>query len=311
MSNDNWREKFDFGVVLATCALLVTLPIAGLMLNEYAKVHLSYATYQQNAENDRQATSNEISKTCFGRESIAFSECITEKLATYYKQQATNQDLQAQQDMAYWAKALFFLGILQFAFSTAGIFFIWRSLALNRDAVNAAVEGNAHALEANTQQRTSTERELRAYVSVAPNGINPTKVRDAVIGHVVVKNVGQVIAQEVTVTVNMQILLGKQHTLFRASTVNNQAIGSMHPNVEIILGSYEIISNKERPTVSNVTKDATQREYIYVWGRVSYTDGFENPRWTDFCFRYDTDNWAKEGVPKEKARYQPLANTAT
>lgn len=145
MSDGSWRKKFDFGIVLAVCGLLIILPIAGLMLSEYAKIHRANAAYQQNAEKDRAAASEEISRSCFNSDFAIFSECITEKIATFYKQQATNQDLQAQQDMAYWAKALFFLGALQFILSSAGIYFIWRSLALNRDAVDVATKTNKFA----------------------------------------------------------------------------------------------------------------------------------------------------------------------
>ena len=140
MFRGNWRKDLEFGLIVAVCALLVILPISGLLLSEYAEVHRANAAYQQNAERDREATSEEISKSCFNADFVIFSKCVTDKIGTYYNQQATNQDLQAQQDMAYWAKTIFFLGIAQLAFSGFGIYFIWRSLELNRAAVNIARE---------------------------------------------------------------------------------------------------------------------------------------------------------------------------
>lgn len=140
MLRGNWRKELEFGLIVAVCALLIILPISGLLLSEYAEVHRANAAYQQNAEHDRSAASEVISKTCFNADFAIFSKCITEKIAAYYHQQSTNQDLQAQQDMAYWAKTIFFLGIAQLAFSGFGIYFIWRSLELNRDAVTIARE---------------------------------------------------------------------------------------------------------------------------------------------------------------------------
>ena len=166
MSDSNWREKFDFGVVLAVCALLIILPIAGLMLSEYAKVHRTNAAYQQNAEKDRKTASEEISKACFKPDPVTFSTCITEKLATYYKQQATNQDLQAQQDMAYWAKTLFFLGIFQLVFSATGIYFIWHTLDLNRSTLKLAIENNEIA-------RDTYVNEHRPLLKVSPIEVGP------------------------------------------------------------------------------------------------------------------------------------------
>lgn len=140
MSGSNWRKDFEFGLIALACALLIALPILGLMLGEYAEVHRANATYQENAERDRKATSEVISKACFETDFAIFSKCITEKIAAYYEQQATNQDLQAQQDMAYWAKTLLILGIFQLGFSAFGIYFIWRSLELNRAAITIARE---------------------------------------------------------------------------------------------------------------------------------------------------------------------------
>ena len=159
MLGSNWRKDLEFGLIVAACALILALPIGGLLLAEYAKVHGTFAAYQQNAERDRKATSEEISKTCFKSDFIAFSTCINEKVAAYYKQQATNQDLKAQQDMAYWAKALLFVGLIQLGFSGAGIILVLRSLDLTRIATNAAVESNR-------DNREIGEAQIRSYVTI-------------------------------------------------------------------------------------------------------------------------------------------------
>ena len=72
---------------------------------------------------------------------------------------ATILDLQAQQGMAFWAMALFILGIVQAGISGIGIIFIWRSLSLNRDAVQAAVNANANSLK-------TMKAELRPWIKI-------------------------------------------------------------------------------------------------------------------------------------------------
>jgi hypothetical protein len=138
MSDGDWRKELGFGLIALACALLICLPIAGLMLNEYAEVHRANAAYQQNAEKDRKDATKKIEASCFATDRAVVRECLRNKIEAYYKQQATNYDLQAQQDMAYWAKAVFFLGAMQLILSVVGIRFVWRSLQFNAKAVEAA-----------------------------------------------------------------------------------------------------------------------------------------------------------------------------
>ena len=54
--------------------------------------------------------------------------------------------------------------------------------------------------------------------------------------------------------------------------------------------------------------------WLYVWGEVRYNDGFDNDRFTKFCFRYNmagaSPDPAKEGISKENARYHAYGNDA-
>ena len=48
--------------------------------------------------------------------------------------------------------------------------------------------------------------------------------------------------------------------------------------------------------------------WLYVWGRVSYSDGFDRGRYTDFCFRYNLAG-SKEGkLAAEAARQHEYGN---
>jgi len=139
---------------------LIVGAVIGLVLSEYSKVHQVNAAYQENAERQREAASQEISKTCFNADFVIFSKCVSEKIAHYYQQQATNEDLQAQQNMAFWAAALFVLGGIQLPLGLTGIYFVWRSLKLNYAAVEAALESNKVAREIGKAQ-------TRAYIGIS------------------------------------------------------------------------------------------------------------------------------------------------
>jgi len=97
-------------------------------------VHETNAAYQKNAEHDRRITSKEIAESCGGRGGSAFLTCITEALETYYSKQATNEDLQAQQDMAFWAKWMMYISAATAAVTAAGVWYVARTLEETRRA---------------------------------------------------------------------------------------------------------------------------------------------------------------------------------
>jgi hypothetical protein len=53
-------------------------------------------------------------------------------------------------------------------------------------------------------------------------------------------------------------------------------LGGLHVGVSL---------KRDSPGISIPVED-----FIYVWGRVTYLDGFNNERFTDFCHRYNAVN---------------------
>jgi hypothetical protein len=56
-------------------------------------------------------------------------------------------------------------------------------------------------------------------------------------------------------------------------------------------------------------------EFIYVWGRVTYLDGFGKRRFTNFCHRYNTAMKKPPAgggyvIREEDARYHDYGNDA-
>lgn len=124
----------------------------------------------------------------------------------------------------------------------------------------------------------------RAYLSVRPNGIktfvdDPTKL----VGYIAIKNVGHLIAKEVTYSITMDWNDTSELTDFpppefaKSKTV-------IFPEAAFVLGTEAIDATRtggpDRP-----------KGFLYVWGTVSYKDGFF--RWkfwrkreTKFCHYY-------------------------
>lgn len=170
MTPEEDKKRVDVVLLVAAFAVLLLIigATAGLILEGLGGLYQGHAQYQKNAQSQREAASQEIAKTCFTGDFSNFSKCLSEKIEAYYSQQVTNQDLKAQQDMAYWAMLLFILGVGQAVIAAIGIYFIWNSLRLSRIATSAAVEANKNTLKAIEQEQANAQRQLRAYVVVEP-----------------------------------------------------------------------------------------------------------------------------------------------
>jgi hypothetical protein len=123
------------------------------------------------------------------------------------------------------------------------------------------------------RQEKDTRILQRAYVSVQAAGIRNATTGE-LIGHISFVNVGHLPASQV-----------KWHLEMTASDDPDwgppvrEAVrdaGGLHPGVGIKRGSKGISIPSE--------------QFIYVWGRVTYLDGFDQNRFTNFCHRYNTVN---------------------
>jgi hypothetical protein len=235
----------------------------------------------------------------------------TDKRSEKEAQQRDIEDLAAQQLMAKATDEIVWLSKLQLFLTLCGTLALLYTIRLNRHATNAAVEANKNTAKSIDQERENAQRELRAYIRVLPAGINKTEIRDRVIAHVVIENVGRMIAKEVTAAVRMEIRRGKIQSVFKYGANLTRTIGSIIPGVEVPMGSYETIHLKELPKVgANSALESSLREYLYVWGEIKYKDGFDESRWTTFCFRYDPDNMKANCIDKAKARFHTSGNDA-
>jgi len=159
----------------------------------------------------------------------------------------------------------------------------------------------------------STQQELRAYLSVEPLGLAALDNFVETLGHVAVRNVGKLPAKDVSVTVKLTTVPGKNFSppFIEDKKKINRAI---QPGSSIRQGSVERLPTEYM--------HPDQRGYIYIYGIAHYGDGFGERRYTQFCHRYDPTSydhrWARRDdnedrmiIRPEKARYHTDGNGAT
>jgi hypothetical protein len=148
-------------------------------------------------------------------------------------------------------------------------------------------------------QRRDTEILQRAYLSVEPGGIKPPFDRaDRVRGYVICRNRGHLPARKLS-----------WHT--RTDTAQegaeefpigemSEARGVVAPGTEMIVSAGTFFTNKLQNT-------------LFVWGMVTYDDGFGNRRYTKFCHWYYTKAFYGEGtfeIPPDAGQMWEYGNDA-
>lgn len=157
-----------------------------------------------------------------------------------------------------------------------------------------------------------TARELRAYISIEPVGINVMVGSTNTIGMVDVRNVGKIPARNVAVIVRMHRYEDKNFD-FPNPREPEASTRTIQPGAQMRQGSQDYVSTTDYKFVDS---------YIFVWGIARYDDGYGKERFTRFCHRYSVAShdraWQRiENVngrriimDLEKARYHPKGNEA-
>lgn len=100
-------------------------------------MHETNANYQRNAEEDRAKSAQAIGDACREILAVELVSCLEQHLEAYYQEQATNQDLQAQQDMALWAKWLLFSTGASLVLSLVGVMLLYRTIRQGQFSLQA------------------------------------------------------------------------------------------------------------------------------------------------------------------------------
>lgn len=113
----------------------------------------------QAADDYHDRSQERIRDTCTNREIAPFSVCVSEILKSTQEAQTAQYDLSAQNRMALWAQWSFFISVFSLGITGVGIYFVWKTLDANIEAVKTA----NRAIESD---REIGEAQMRAYITV-------------------------------------------------------------------------------------------------------------------------------------------------
>jgi hypothetical protein len=166
------------------------------------------------------------------------------------------------------------------------------------------------------RQTTDTRIANRAYLSVAPLGIEPFGKIET-IAHLSVQNVGKLPAQDVSWFIAHVVSQNGRLNAFpidEAKFYGKSLV--IHPGAEMKRSHDCTLSDAEVDAIMCVEP----RTFLYVWGGVRYLDGFAKVRrFTRFCHRYENRGARRvlEGrykghfmIAAESMRYHQFGNEA-
>jgi hypothetical protein len=148
----------------------------------------------------------------------------------------------------------------------------------------------------------TSKKELRAYISVEPLGINEYVGHDYLIGHFRIRNIGKLPAKNVSIYSTIQLDSDGARKRFPIETARVSPT-VLQPGTEMEFGSYAGYPIPADQLDSN--EPLKMKGYLYVWGEVLYTDEFDTVGWTAFCHRYPCDMF---GAAEANAATAPRAH---
>jgi len=132
-------------------------------------------------------------------------------------------------------------------------------------------------------ERTA-RKQLRAYISIEPEGIGEYRPGDRVVPRVSFHNNGSVFAKHVATSINCALSDDGDRKNFDGEVSGNNVIA---PSGRILRGSDQPIDTQEINAARNAAVVCNKQLYLYVWGIVRYHDGFTAGRFTRYCHRYN------------------------
>jgi hypothetical protein len=136
------------------------------------------------------------------------------------------------------------------------------------------------------------KRQLRAYLSVIPDGINPYEGQSYLIGHIKVRNNGQIPARNVSIYSTIDRDTDGRRKGFTLEAVT-AAKTALQPRAKMRFGT----GGWNLPVTARASDGRIELDgHLYVWGMVTYTDSFGTKGWTKFCHRYPCEMFGKDGA---------------
>jgi len=253
---------------LISVVLLLSI-LVGVYTSYFANRE-AYRGEKARAENERRQAVDEIADRCnvILNPGETLRGCLSSELKAYEDKANTDKDLEAQQDMAFWAEALFWLTAVGAAISAFGIFFVWLSLRQTRQAIST--------------DREVGHAQVRAYIStevqtpiIQPRALPRHEFK--------IENTGQSPAYSVAYIAGFRLLS-------KPLTASNGHLGIIADGQEmpkISLGSNRSMTveaiGTEEISSEDLAKVIAGESYLYFFARVFYEDVFKQSHETSFC----------------------------
>lgn len=124
----------DPNAPLVAFAVTVCVLISG-MIGWYQGFQVGQESHQsRSADAYKNYSSQEISERCaLILDVTAQLDCITDAIRNAREQQRAEQDLDAQQEMSYWAKWMLIVTVLMTVFTLFGVVFVWHTLVATQN----------------------------------------------------------------------------------------------------------------------------------------------------------------------------------
>jgi hypothetical protein len=154
----------------------------------------------------------------------------------------------------------------------------------------------------------------RAYLCVEPLGIVLTVGGTRVLGHVGIRNVGNLPAHNVRWFIDIKASPNDAEKDFPICAVNGDLLAPPGATLRRATKATMLIADLIEQGLSVVrVRSEEDPVFLYVWGVVLYKDGLGKERWTRFCHRY---NWVMRGdgqigkydIDSKFARYHEHGN---
>lgn len=255
---------------LQAISLVIVMQLGLTTYSAYEQNRRAYQEEKARADGERKKAAKEISDRCniilLSGETL--SSCIAREVDAYEEKTNTNKDLEAQQDMAFWAQAQFWLTATGLAISVFGLIFVWQSLRQTRQAI--------------TNDREVGHAQVRAYVMIdMPVPVitpgNAPKVNFNI------HNTGQSPAHRVAYIASFALLpmplpptMGHIGGAAPDQDTPQMSIASGEKMIGEALGLPPLTQDDMRNLL-----DGTQA--LYVFARVFYRDVFGQSHETSFC----------------------------
>lgn len=153
MTDNDRRRTFTVGLI-ATCFVLSAIFLiwsGGRFLN-YQRAH--FDERNSSVENDIKDINERIEfciKNKSDNGSPELSECLLRIVSATQSNSISRHNLKAQQDMAEWALAVFFVSFIAFIATAIGVVFVWLTLRETRRIGEAQMRAYVHLREASAK----------------------------------------------------------------------------------------------------------------------------------------------------------------